>query len=204
MTSPAVQFEDDIHRLSVNGITLPSVTTIIGDLGLVDTSWFTEESAWRGSYVHMLCELHDKEDLAPVEEMASGDRLLFEGHSAYLDGWKEFVKDSGFQAEVIERPMADVERGFAGIPDRYGVIGGKPAVVDIKSGAIIKKAVRLQLAAYVELCRKNVNPVAGVNYRRFAVRLFPDGKYQMREFKDRTDSMLFASALALYNFKKGA
>jgi hypothetical protein len=195
--SHVVDFREDIHELSVGGRVLPSVTTVLSAVGLLGNAeqWFTEDAAFRGSVVHQICEYDDRGDLAE-------DEPIVQQHMGYLVAHRKFKSDSGFVAEEIERPMADPALGFAGIMDRSGMSGSWPAVVDLKSGAV-GKWVGLQLAAYVHLAR--VNGIHGnipfAQWKRYAVRLQADGKYSVKVFDALTDWKVFASALAVYNWR---
>lgn len=182
-------FEPESHLYRLNGSKVPSVTQVLKSVGIIDDSWFTEHSAWRGSVVHMVCQLEDEGDLdeASVAPEVTG----------YLEAWRRFKLDTGFVAEVNEEPMFSTKLGFAGTPDRIGtVFDCSRTVVDLKSGAV-QKAARIQLAAYQILADEN-------GYRainRVAVQLKPDGKYRCSPYDARTmkhDRALFLSALAIH------
>jgi len=199
-----VDFQESSHTLSVSGRVLPSVTTILSGAGMIKgEEFFQQEAAYRGSAVHMICEL---DDLGDLDE----DQQIVQQHCGYLEAARKFKKDSGFDPRVIERPLADVSLGFAGIPDRFGFSAWppKPTVVDWKTGAI-GKHVGLQLAAYVHLaCVNDLEGMAGPAYkapslwRRIAVRLQADGKYNVKEFDNPKDWQVFSAALCVENWKR--
>ena len=58
-------FDPEEHRFSVNGVVWPSITQVLREAGMIDDRWFDEYSATRGSYVHKICELHEKGILDP-------------------------------------------------------------------------------------------------------------------------------------------
>ena len=47
-----LQFRAEDHSYHVNGVRLPSVTEILKDVGLIDTTFFAPEHAERGTRVH--------------------------------------------------------------------------------------------------------------------------------------------------------
>ena len=179
-------FDPDTHIYMRSGCVLPSVTQILSEGGIIDTSWFTEAAAWRSSVVHKCCQLDDEDDLdeASVPEEAKG----------YLDSWRLFKSQVPVHFVSIEQPMAS--ELYAGTLDR----DAEWAVLDLKTGAI-QSWVALQLAAYTEL----IDPSGIRSLRRFAVRLGKDGKYIVKEFplrERRSDLAIFRSALSIYNWRK--
>ncbi len=188
-----LQFDPVEHRYMRNGVIVPGVTEILQSVGIIDTTWFTEESAWRGSVIHKCCELDDLGDLdeASVVEEAKGYLeawRLFKREMKFLDGavvdlktgqilpWVKYqlaayseFRPTGTSRENIERPMLYECNGisFAGTPDR--LIPPFPAL------------------------------------RRIAVRLKPNGKYGIKEFpihERRGDLNIFLAALAINNAKE--
>jgi hypothetical protein len=165
-----------------------SVTELLVKENFIDRTWFDNYGATRGSYVHTACHLYDtgeldEEDLDPA--------LV-----PYLDGWKKFRAETGFEASMLEERMVSDEYQFTGQPDR---IGDWPKVglciIDIKSGSL-QPWTAIQLAAYKILAGRNIR------YKRFAVNLPGDGTYKVKEYKDRADEGIFLAALAIHNWKK--
>ena len=162
-----------------------SVTELLTAEGFIDTRWFDEYSRTRGSYIHQAIHLYDIGDL----DEENLDPVLV----PYLEAWKRFLKESKF--EVIEsevRLTNDILR-LTGKPDKVGLLNGKPTILDNKSGAIAPWT-SLQLSFY-ELLK-------GFPYKRVAVRLKPDGKYSLKEFKERADRGTVLSILNVYYWKK--
>lgn len=178
-------FDPATHIYMKGGRVLPSVTQVLSEVGILNKDWFTEAAAWRGSVVHMCCELDDEGDLdeSSVPEEARG----------YLDAWRLFKSQNPMNFVSIEQPMDRF--GYAGTPDR----DAEWAVVDLKTGAI-QPWVALQLAAYTEL----IGETGSRAFNRFAVRIGNDGKYAVKEFplvERRRDLALFHSALSIYNWR---
>jgi hypothetical protein len=177
---PDFIFEEGKHAFMVDGIRWPSVTQILTLTGFVDPTWFTEESALRGTYVHQIVHWHDTGEL----EESSVDPALM----GYLEAWKKFVKDVDFVTHSLEQPRINLAYKFGGVIDRTGLIYGRPAVLDFKSGAS-PPWTKLQTAGYQILADM---PAA----QRFALQLNEDGKYNLLPHKDFNDRNVFLSALA--------
>lgn len=172
------------HWPRQNSMTLPHVTWVLKAAGLVDDRWFSQESAWRGSCVHLACQYDDQGDL----DEASLDPVTV----GYLKAWRKCKKEMCLQFNGIEVSKQDSLYGYCGRIDR--ILGG--AVLDLKTGGS-HPAHRLQLAAYARL----VAPMC----RRIIVRIKVDGTYQAREFpmaELERDFQTFTAALAVANFRK--
>jgi hypothetical protein len=83
---------------------------------------------------------------------------------------------------------------YGGTPDHVGRLNNCFAVVDTKTG-VTNPATGIQLAAYEILL--NVSSV-----KRFGLQLKDDGKYSLKEFKDRQDRGIFLAALAVWQWQK--
>ncbi|MDA2936854.1 hypothetical protein MYX75_01140 [Acidobacteria bacterium AH-259-A15] len=193
------EYDPQSHTYRLEGIKIPSVTEIMQSAGLIDTTWFDEESRWRGSVVHRACQLEDENDL---DESTVPDEV-----KGYLEAWRKFKAETGIQAfTLIEEPL--FSRNYAGMPDRLWE-WRQPRrfvpryvdhmIIDIKTGSV-QRWVGVQLSAYGNLVSPN-NPI-----KRLAVRISKDGKYNVKEFpifERRTDFQIFLSALAIHNWKRG-
>lgn len=158
---------------------IPSVTEVLREQGLIDTTWLTEEGRWRGSAVHRACELDDLDDL---DESSVPGGIL-----PYLEAHRKFRRDCCAHWEEIERRRTHPIRHYTGKPDRYGKINGRTAVVDLKTGAPAP-ATAIQLAGYAELFDSPV--------RRYSLELRANGSYSLREHSDVGDRSVFLGALA--------
>lgn len=161
-----------------------TVTQLLAAEGFIDTTWFNEYYATRGTYVHRACELINRCELAEDEL----DPVLV----PYVSAWKKFMNDSKFQIIEMEARLVSETYQFSGKPDRIGIFNGCPAIIDIKSGAV-QKWTGLQLAGYEIL--------KGSPHKRFGVQLKDDGNYKLTEFKDRQDRGIFLAALSCYQWK---
>ena len=185
---PALTFDPETHTYWLGERKIPSVTQVLQSVGVINTDYFTEEAAWRGSVVHKCCELDDENDLdeTSVPEEAKG----------YLDAWRLFKQQVLLGPfEAIEEPVCG--RDYAGTPDRTGNLD-VPLFLDIKTGSILPW-VGIQLAAYGQLVCSPALP-----FRRIAVRLDKTGKYNLREFpirERRADLHIFNAALSIHEWR---
>lgn len=180
-------FEPEGHVYTWQGRRVPSVTQIVHEAGCsafwgVGTSWYME----RGSALHLAAQLWDEGDL----DESSVDPAI----AVHLAAYKTFLRanESELVIETIEQP-AYHPRGYAGTYDRGILWRGDRGILDIKTGA---KAPwhRLQTAAYLALV-----PEATV---RLVVYVGSDGAWKLERHEDHTDWGVFASALALWQWKE--
>lgn len=187
---PVFRFEKESHKYFFGDQELPSVTRVLIGAGLIDTQWYTEVGRARGSAIHIACQFDDEGDL--------DEETLDPAVAPYLEAWRAFRKDTGFEPTETEQPSFDAIRGYAGTPDRIGRRGNKKSVVDIKSGGK-HPAYQIQLAAYANL---QLEPMS---YERLQVRLQGDGKYFCDMFPKSefmADLNIFLSGLNVLNFKR--
>lgn len=164
------------------------VTALLAESGLIDRTWFSEDGATRGTYVHQACHYYDMGEL----DEDSLDPVLI----PYVEGWKKFRADTNVTIAWAEERITDEKLGVTGQPDRLVEWPGVGwAIIDIKSGSLADWTA-IQLAAYRLL-------LPGYkNLKRFAVNLPGDGTYKVKEYKDRGDEGIFLAALAIHNWKK--
>lgn len=164
-------FEPLGHIYRWDGVIKPSVTTALKIGGIIDYSHIPQSvlqvAAVRGTAVHLATQLFDEDRL----NESTLDALI----GGYLEGWKAFLRDTGFQPGRIEERIYNTTYGYAGTFDRVGLFGSQIACVDIKSG-ILLDGHRNQLAAYTMAM-----PMPR-RYRRMAVQLTKDGRYRMAEY----------------------
>ena len=175
------------HRYLLDGMEIPGVTRVIGDVLMGGKQWADEAAMWRGSVVHSCCELDDRGtlDWATVDPAARG----------FLDAWCRFKDEMRVEFEKIEMPEISHKHRYAGRPDRAAVLNGMRMVLDIKSGGV-GVATGIQLAAYCELT---------ATMERAAVRLEASGRYTLTQYSVRDlrrDHSIFLNALAVWNWRK--
>jgi hypothetical protein len=177
---------DDDHVYRLGSRVLPGNTQILKDMGIIDTAYYNMDAAWRGTKVHEATALYDE---------YNGDfhwPSVDSRYVGYVRGWEKFVRETGFKADIIERPVLGVGATYATTVDRVGIVGGKCVVLEIKTGTC-PKWVGLQTAMQLEACLAQ-----GLlkSADRMAVELSADGKYRIVRCENPSDSRK-AMALAI-------
>ena len=182
-------FDPDTHYYELDGKELPSVTTILKDAGIIDTSKYATGSAEFGSDVHAACELYDLYGEESADERVKG----------HLIAWKAFLDRLKPKFTHCEEPIYHQTHIYAGTPDRVGSLNAhnRTAIIDIKSGHK-EPWHALQSAAYAWCFEK---PTL---IERMCVYLRSDGTHSV-EYHQRTrlqeDITVFLAALSLRNWR---
>ena len=184
MTSQRPSFDPEQHRFWLDGKELLSVTRVLRESGIVGNPYNPETDRdyylERGSAVHLATQYDDQDEL---DEDSLDEDLL-----PYLEAWRAFRRESGFDPVLIEEIVWSETHGFAGILDRAGILNGKQILIDIKTGSVPKWAA-LQTAAYALALGEPVH--------RYTVELRGDGKYSLKRHDDRGDAGVFLAALQI-------
>jgi hypothetical protein len=183
-------------------VELPSVTTVLSAMGMIDTSQYRMKKLADGreidprefgTYVHSACHMDWKGTLA---EDTLDAALL-----PYVEAFRAFRGAMGEDLKVLhmEEPGYHKIHKYAGTPDLVCKLNLALALIDIKTGA---KAPwhGLQTAAYSML--RSQDTQGAQRYDRYALFLSEDGRCKLEPHKDRTDAGVFLSALACYNWRK--
>ena len=170
-----VILNEDTHTYIVDGVELPSVTTILrfirADLGTVNPSVLAM-AAERGKAVHAACEMIDY----------GGDFEIQDGIEGYLRSYNTFLRDYSPEWVGIESPACSPGRGFAGTIDRWGFIDDAPAVVDLKTvGSPTRET-------YISLCAQTAAYAYCLGYnegcRRYGLFLKANGDYRLLDCEE--------------------
>ena len=185
-TSSPLRLDAD-HRYWLEDRELISVTAALKEAGLIDTAFFTEDAADRGTYVHQACDLVDEHDLGDVEPACMG----------YVAAYKRFLVEAKPVWTWREYAVHDRLHGYAGTLDRAGTLNGCWSIVDIKTGPPAPWH-GLQLAAYARLALSDdaMKPL------RFDLYLSVAGTYVLTRQADRADESLFFAALQVAQFRR--
>ena len=185
---PEIVFNNEGHIYTVDGKIIPSVTTIIKECGLIDTTWFNDTATTRGTYVHQATELLDRDDL----DEASLDPVLV----PYVDVYKRFKDETGFCINDIEKIVYNSTYGYIGTLDRTGRFPNDKinSIIDIKTGQPARWH-GVQLAAYA-LC------FGSEIFNRYGLYLHDTGTYRLERFKDRQDMNVWMACLTLYKWRQ--
>jgi len=170
-----ITFNAENHIYSINGSVLPSVTTMLLDLGLINTKYFKQTDAEKGHRIHHLLELLDQDKLD--WESLTDPELI------HVQNWNTFKLDYGVDILMIEQPIYHPIYLYAGTIDRFALVKGKLAVIDIKSGYPMTWH-QLQLGLYgmiVEYVLKQEIEMYDVYTKRYTVRKVPREIYNVCE-----------------------
>lgn len=188
-------FDQEKHEYRFDGKLVPGVTSLISSLS--DFSFVSDEdmeaACYRGTACHLACELFD---LGTLNEAA-----LDPAWRPYLDAWVKFKEERSFAVVLNEHRVFHPVLKYAGTLDRFGMLEGKPFVLDIKTSASLSPVIGIQLAAYLEAL------VAGPEWNgqkkmgRVAVQLKSDGNYVVKEYADSTDWSAFVGLVNLARWK---
>lgn len=172
------------------------VTNVLKSVGIVDPRWFTEYSAIRGQYAHMATALYDKNTL----DMESLDSSLV----GYVKGWIKFRKETEnrFQITHIEEMVYSDSLMFAGTLDRlvFEYSTKRTGILDIKCVTSLDPAVEIQTAGY-EMAWRECTKFMKCLINRYAVQLFPNGTYKLKELNRLSDASIWLSAINIYNWQ---
>ena len=184
-----IDFNEENHEYTVDSVKVPSVSEILATLnadryGDINPA-VVRAAAERGKAVHELCEAIDYE-LDPEEVMPE--------LQGYVDAYYQFLFDHDVEWQMIEQIVA-CYRGVDGEPplycgtvDRFGIVDGELAVVDIKTYASMSTEAQMtascQTALYVNAV---LNGKPGDEYHatqdgsihRYILHLKKDGKYRL-------------------------
>jgi hypothetical protein len=199
-------FDEPTHTYRWNGVVVPGVTSILAPLS--DYSSVPKDTLERastfGRLVHECTHYMDTgahlSDVSPV--------LV-----PYLDAWNQFSHDYEVVWDRLEAPAYSEAFGFAGTPDRVGMVRDQPTVVDIKTTAMWMPSFGPQLAAYGHLVAPDkpvglhagmavgLRPRVGAGlHARMAVRLKADGTYEVKTYHSPQDWSAFMSCLTIRRF----
>ena len=181
-------FYDDGHVYEVDGERLPSVSEILRFISREeygDISQYTLDNAGeRGKAVHKATENIDRYGNAEIDDQYLG----------YIQAYVRFRKEHEVEWRDIEKSMYHPQKKYAGTIDRFGLVDGTSALVDIKTNAAIKKTLtKAQLNGYEDMRGANGEPPADAMY---CLQLMKDGKYRL--YPCKRDSSEFDACYMLH------
>lgn len=190
-------FDEPSHTYRYDGRVVPSVTQLLDKLhdfsGVPEAILLAAKE--RGTYVHQMCEMFDKDELDVPK--------VPEQYAGYLAAWEAFTTEYGPAWTGIEHRGYSRAFGFAGTMDRHGTLPLKypPTVrwvVDIKTSADAHPVWGMQTAAYRQILAEQDAPFALA--RRATVQLRPDGRFKFLPWDEPTDWPAFQSLITLSNW----
>lgn len=172
------RFSADAHEY-FDGLNLvPGITGMLVKCGLIDDTWFTEESRIRGTAVHHLTAAYDLGALN-LEAVAPVYRPYLLAHVAAMEQLRPSWTD-------VEVAYVHPHYRFGGRPDRVGACLRLQTVCEIKSGAP-HKSHRVQLALQAILVAQASDLKDPFAWRRMAVYLRPNGRFKVEIHRDGRD-----------------
>jgi hypothetical protein len=189
----SVVFDKDTHTYTLDGRRLPSVTQVLSpleDYSMVPRD-VLEAAREFGQHVHEACHLFDCGEL----DWLNLDPAL----TPYVEGWRNFILDSGAVVIASEFQVWHDQMGYAGSPDKLLAWGGRTVLPDIKATAVVPRTVGAQTAAYAKAYQRMHG---GKEPGRYCIHLTGDGKYKTHPRRDAADWSLFVSALNIHRFKE--
>jgi hypothetical protein len=186
-------FDAAAHRYALGDRELLGVTSVLAEAGLIESRWFSEDAAARGTYVHQALALLHQDDL-DLDALPADRR-------PYIEAYVRFVEQSGFTCEAWEERVWCERLGCAGTLDLRGQFPVNRAyahVIDIKTGGV-PSWVGYQTAAYALL----LPPTVTFARKRWCLQLGADGAYRLHPLTKVTDEKVFCAALTLAQAKRG-
>lgn len=193
-----LEFFPESHEYRLNGRRIPNVTSILSPLSEYAgiPRHILEIAKQRGDYVHKMTEMYLwgtlDEDAVEVEFVP------------YLDAFKKFLYETGFEAAYIEERVFHTKLLYAGTVDIVGILPAmgrrkKPitALIDTKTTFRLLKSVGPQVAAYEDAWNSQGREKID---ERYGLQLKGDGTYKLQPYRSHTDSNIFRSCLAIHNF----
>lgn len=140
---PELTFEEKWHTYHLNGLEVPSVTTVMKPLSNDFYSTVDPEvlnrAASRGTAIHNAAENYAKfgiEDVPPA-------------YAGYFDGFRQWWDDAKPEILATEHKLYHKILRYAGTADLLCIINGKLTLVDYKTSAQVNtKLCAIQLEAY--------------------------------------------------------
>ena len=182
-------FDRDTHTYYLNGNVIMSTTEMLKLIGIVDTSYYTDEARDRGTKVHLACQYIAEGD---IDENSVDPKI-----KKYVDAYISFLRDSSFRPVECEKQIYSKVYRYGTTPDQIGMYGDDQAIVELKTGSMMKWT-GLQLA--FQAIAKFPNKYFDI--KRFGLNLKKNGTYKVEEYTDGNDFVVCFGILAVLNWKK--
>lgn len=175
---PAFRFDAVQHRYFCNGKEREHCTGLLQKAGLIDDTWFTEESSIRGSAIHRLTADYDLDALDP--------RTLVSTYRGYVLGHVDAMRVIPHEWDKVEQPIMHPVHLYGVRTDRVGRIYGLQGVLEGKSTAAPHYSHEIQTALQV-LAESYGHPIPPEAWWRGALYWKPNGKWRLIQHINRRD-----------------
>ena len=192
-----IDFNEEKHEYTVGGVHIPSVSEILAPLNAERYGEINREvlrsAAERGKAVHELCEAIDYGIDPDEDEMPE--------IQGYVDAYYQFLFDHEVEWQMVEQIVA-CYRGIEGEPplycgtiDRFGIVDGCKAVVDIKTYASMTTEAQMTASCQTALYRDAIydnssyidDGIPHWKIHRYILHLKKDGKYRLIDLANFDD-----------------
>lgn len=183
-----IEFNEEEHIYKQDGNIYPSVTQILKRVGIIDSAWYSEESAQRGIEIHKIIEkIGSRVD--PLVIFDIDDEYL-----GYINAYLKFLNDNKPVIIEKEEPRININLGYAGKPDIIAWLNNKKCIIDIKTGSQ-EKWHGIQLSAYKLLLASDK-----VIQSLYCLYLQKNGIYRLVEYLDKDYRDIWLAALTIYKW----
>lgn len=195
-----ILFDPEKHTYTVEGRRVPGVTSILAETGLTpDFSLVNPvllaQKSHIGTMVHLVTEY---DDLGILDEETVSPELL-----PFLEAWRRFKEEFVFEPQEIELPVYSATYRYAGTLDRLGTIKGELALIDIKTSSVVNlMSVGPQTAAYEQAYKEWAGFDKRKVFKRYAVKLTPEGEFRFIPCDNKNDISVFIHALSIKNWRE--
>lgn len=197
---PELIFDQVGHLYTIDGRTIPSVTTVIDEMMATDKQWFRKHHRDRGSSIHSLVRqiawLEHPSSENEWDETADTPGIVPCGRA-----FRRFCRETGFQVTHTEQSLYSESMRVAGTLDLVGILGGKVALIDVKSGSV-PPTVDLQTAAYQRLVLDSMGIKVDARYSLKLRAESERGEFKFRECGSQSDINVFIGLLNGYFWKQ--
>ena len=190
-----LSFEEERHIYRLNGIEIPSVSTIMKPLS--DSQYFgvdeeiMRRAAERGTAVHNAIENYLKFGIVDISPEYQG----------YMDAFLKFMEDFDVKPLATESRVYHKTLRYAGTADMPAIVNGQVICVDFKTSASVNKMLTgIQLEGYAKAYESH-----GLNFDGKAIlHLKKTGKYSWVYYdKNDVESWeVFGACLKIQNHIK--
>jgi hypothetical protein len=184
------------HEYRKDGVRVYGVTEILKSLGLV-FSYPPSPALLRGKRVHAITAAYDLDQL-DFDEWRKLDAASGESLWPWVSGYLKFLDETKPAWKCIETIGYHPVLNYAGTLDRFGIVLGHPAIVDLKNTQSVAKETALQTAGYAPLVRADVRLD---KIKRYALKLPGNGSYNLIEYSDPSDHSVWNACVSLFNWK---